>query len=274
MTKYTTFFLAVFSFFTLCSVSADREISFEERKIFIEEYTSIAVSEMHRTGVPASITLAQFILESDWGRGELFVNANAGFGVKCKSTWNGETYFLEDDDYENKELVESCFRKYPSVEATFIDHSDFLKNRSYYEELFLLKRNDYIGWAYGLKRCQYATDADYPAKLIRIIEEYGLYSYDNELENLPVSIDLAPENIEIIAPVMISQPTIIMPVSRPVLLQSTISIPVIQPVAPAYYVVEKPVVNNTAIPAKTSRKRRIAYQVKPRHRRPVASYRP
>jgi len=274
--RRTTFFLAVFSFLTLCSVSADREISFAERKTFIGEYIQIAVTEMHRTGVPASITLAQFILESDWGRAELFVNANAGFGVKCKENWKGETYFIASNEYNKKyEKVESCFRKYASVEATFRDHSDFLRNRSYYQPLFLLERNDYRGWAYGLKECKYATDPKYPAKLIRIIETYGLHIYDYEVENTPAVTKPTIEINETIPAQIVTRPTAIMPVVRP---QTPQSAPTQQqrtePVMPSYNGVQYPVVSPTVVPAKIYKKRRVIYQVKPRHRRPVSVNRP
>ncbi len=266
--RHSTFFLAVFSFLTLCSVSADREISFAERQVFIENYTEIAVKEMHRTGVPASITLAQFILESDWGRGELFVNANAGFGVKCKNTWTGDTYYLKDDDYKNQQLIESCFRKYPSVEATFKDHSDFLKNRVYYKKLFLLERNDYKGWAYGLKECKYATDPKYPTKLIRLIETYRLNIYDYEVENTPVDVQTVVIT-EPTIPAKVVRPTAIIPVAQPIKSQITT-----QPTVPAYTGVQYPVKNTAVVPAKVTKPRRVAYKIKPRHRKPVASYRP
>jgi len=273
--KYSTLFLALFGFLTLCSLSADRDISFAERKTFIENYTEIAVAEMHRTGVPASITLAQFILESDWGRGELFVNANAGFGVKCKNTWTGETYYLESGEYNKKyEKVESCFRKYPSVEATFRDHSDFLKNRSYYKPLFLLKGNDYKGWAHGLKECKYATDPKYPAKLIKLIETYGLHIYDYEVQNTPAAVQpiFVPEVI--VPSEIVTRPTAIIPVARPSKTQSIPTQTNTQPVMPSYTGVQYPVRNPTPVPTKVKQTRRVAYKVKPRHRKPVASYRP
>ncbi len=268
--RYTTFFLALFSFFTLCSISADREISFEERKNFIGNYTEIAVTEMHRTGVPASITLAQFILESDWGRGELFRNANAGFGIKCKETWNGDTYYLEDDDYRDAKLIKSCFRKYSSVEATFIDHSNFLKNRTYYQALFLLERDDYRSWAYGLKACKYATDPAYPTKLIKLIETYGLQIYDKQKENTPVIVETAPKIKESNAVQIITRPTAIVPVIRPSMPQN----PTNEPAMPSYNGVQYPVKTTVSVPAKVNKKRRTIYTIKPRHRRPVAVYRP
>ena len=272
--RYTTFFFALLSFLIFCSVSANREISFEERKNFIGNYTDIAVSEMHRTGVPASITLAQFILESDWGRGELFRNANAGFGVKCKNTWTGDTYYLEDDDYHNKKLIESCFRKYPSVEATFIDHSDFLKKRSYYQPLFLLDRHDYKSWAHGLKECKYATDPTYPKKLIKLIETYGLHSYDYQEENLPVAVGPQRYVNEMLPTQVVVRPTTVLPVARPVKVQNTFTQTNEELSIPAYSGIQAPVRNTSVAPTRVQKKRRVSYQIKPRHRRPVAGFYP
>lgn len=185
--KHTNLLLTLLCLFIFSiSASAKKEISHEERRVFINTYYQYAIEEMRRTQIPASITMAQFILESDWGRGELFVNANAGFGIKCKKEWRGETYYYKDDDLNaRKELIESCFRAYPSIKKSFTDHSDFLKNRHYYKPLFKLSSKDYKSWAYGLKECNYATDEDYAKKLIDLIEEYGLFQYDYVAEVLP-----------------------------------------------------------------------------------------
>lgn len=139
---------------------------------YIERYSEIAVSEMARTGVPASITLAQGILESDCGRSDLAVNANNHFGIKCHNDWNGLTYRHDD------ETAQECFRAYASAEESFMAHSDFLKDRSRYAALFKLDPTDYKGWANGLSYCGYATDPMYPEKLIRIIEENSLFEFD------------------------------------------------------------------------------------------------
>lgn len=141
------------------------------QSIYIERYSSLAVEEMYRSGVPASITLAQGLLESRSGLSELAVEANNHFGIKCHN-WNGEKMYYDDD------RKGECFRKYSSVEESFRDHSDFLRYRDRYKFLFDLEPADYEGWAHGLKKAGYATDSHYPKKLIRLIEEYELYRYD------------------------------------------------------------------------------------------------
>ncbi len=139
---------------------------------YINTYRDLAVSEMRRSGVPASITLAQGMLESDYGRSTLARMANNHFGIKCHSDWKGET-FRKDDDRRNE-----CFRKYRSVEESYRDHSDFLMKGSRYRFLFDLDPADYKAWAHGLKRAGYATDPQYAGLLIRKIEENSLYAYD------------------------------------------------------------------------------------------------
>lgn len=271
--RHTTFLFALFSILTLCSISADREMSFAERKNFIEDYKDLAIQEMHRTGIPAAITLAQFILESDWGRGELFTEANAGFGIKCKTTWNGETHYVEDDDYKNNKLIESCFRKYDTVADGFTDHSDFLKNRSYYQPLFLIDRHDYKGWAYGLKDCKYATDPKYPAKLIRLIETYGLHLYDYEVENAQTE-EVLPTKVEsgnIGSPVF--QPEISRPVVRPNVAESVIIVAT-ELIIPSYDNVQIAPNPLKITPIMKRKKRRARYKITPGHRRPVAVYAP
>lgn len=137
---------------------------------YIARYKAIAISEMKRTGVPASIKIAQAILESGYGRSELAKNANNHFGIRCGNDWKGKTYHLKGKN--------SCFRAYSSVNESFKQHSDFLKGRSHYASLFKLKTTDYKGWARGLQKAGYATDSSYPAKLIELIERYKLYQYD------------------------------------------------------------------------------------------------
>ena len=138
---------------------------------YIGRYARLAVEEMYRSGVPASITLAQGLLESRYGLSELAVRGNNHFGIKCHN-WRGKTIY-HDDDRRGE-----CFRKYESAEESFRDHSDFLRYRDRYKFLFDLQVTDYKGWAYGLKKAGYATDPSYPAKLIRLIEEYELHYYD------------------------------------------------------------------------------------------------
>ena len=149
------------------------------RRDYIQTYQEIAVLEMHRSGIPASITLAQGILESQWGQGSLAANSQNHFGIKCKAEWTGKRYAHKDDDLDaDGRLIESCFRVYDFPEDSYIDHSNFLIGRSRYESLFRLARTDYRGWAKGLSECGYATDKNYAAKLIRIIEENGLAALD------------------------------------------------------------------------------------------------
>jgi len=146
---------------------------------YIQTYKDIAIIEMYRTGIPASITLAQALHESNSGTSALAVNAQNHFGIKCKKYWKGETYYHKDDDLDKKgNLIESCFRAYDNVLDSYVDHSTFLKNSENYVNLFALARTDYVGWAYGLKRSGYATDKQYAFKLIKNIEKYGLAQYD------------------------------------------------------------------------------------------------
>ena len=128
---------------------------------------------MRKYGVPASITLAQGILESGSGKSKLAAEANNHFGIKCHDTWNGATMHIDDD------APNECFRKYKSVEQSFEDHSVFLK-KPRYEELFLLEITDYKGWAQGLKKCGYATSSTYAKNLIDLIEKYELTQFDTE----------------------------------------------------------------------------------------------
>ena len=145
-------------------------------------YKEIAVSEMYRSGIPASIKLAQGMLESNWGRSELANTANNHFGIKCGSAWKGGEYYREDDDYNTEgELTKSCFRKFESAHQSYIAHSDFLTDpaKEYrYGFLFNLNTTDYKAWAQGLKDAGYATDPKYPQKLISIIEKYNLHRFD------------------------------------------------------------------------------------------------
>lgn len=138
---------------------------------YIDTYKDLAIAEMQRTGVPAAITLAQGIHESGAGKGELALTANNHFGIKCKSTWTGESVKHNDD------AKGECFRKYPSVEDSYKDHSDFLKNSQRYASLFTLDPTDYAGWANGLKKAGYATNPRYAPTLIKLIEDYHLQDY-------------------------------------------------------------------------------------------------
>lgn len=148
---------------------AERKMTAQE---YVEKYKEDAMREMLISGVPASITLAQGMLESGNGNSALAVYANNHFGIKCHKGWQGDSYF-QDDDEKNE-----CFRKYQTVYDSYLDHSDFLRTRQRYASLFDLKITDYKGWARGLKQAGYATDPRYADRLIDIIETYKLYEYD------------------------------------------------------------------------------------------------
>lgn len=141
---------------------------------YISTYADIAVQEMYRSGVPASISLAQGMLESGNGRSELAQKSNNHFGIKCHNGWTGERVYHDDD------AKGECFRKYSHPHQSYRDHSDFLRYRDRYKFLFDLKATDYKGWAYGLKQAGYATDPNYSTKLIKLIEDYKLYQYDTK----------------------------------------------------------------------------------------------
>jgi hypothetical protein len=139
---------------------------------YVEKYKDLAVNEMKRTGIPASITLAQGMIESDFGRSRLAREANNHFGIKCHDDWTGPT-IRYNDDRRNE-----CFRKYSRPENSFYDHSDFLTSGSRYTSLFDIPSDDYKGWARGLKKAGYATNPDYANMLIRKIEENNLHFFD------------------------------------------------------------------------------------------------
>ncbi|WP_295985192.1 glucosaminidase domain-containing protein [uncultured Algibacter sp.] len=141
---------------------------------YIDFHKATAQNEMSLYGIPASITLAQGILESGSGKGRLSVKANNHFGIKCHG-WTGKKIYHDDDEKQE------CFRKYKDAKYSFRDHSLFLSERKRYSKLFKLKKEDYKGWAKGLKAAGYATDRKYPQKLISLIERYQLYEFDKEV---------------------------------------------------------------------------------------------
>ena len=157
---------------------------------YISQYKDIAMSNMKVYGIPASIILAQGILESGAGRGDLALTANNHFGIKCHVGWTGESVRHDDDSSQE------CFRKYNEPAESFKDHALFLTGRSRYSSLFNLSKSDYQAWANGLRRAGYATDPRYPEKLISYIERYNLGQYDSEVlgisytrtENQPIRI--------------------------------------------------------------------------------------
>jgi flagellum-specific peptidoglycan hydrolase FlgJ/LysM repeat protein len=155
----------------------------EARLLYLDIYKAIAIREMERTGIPASIKLAQGVLESDAGRSELASKYNNHFGIKCHSDWTGERFYKEDDDKDpvTGQLIKSCFRAYKNSEESFIAHSEFLRDPrkvNRYGFLFQLDKRDYQSWANGLERAGYATATDYSEKLIRLIEDLQLSQYD------------------------------------------------------------------------------------------------
>lgn len=146
---------------------------------YIDEHKELAIIEMYRSGIPASIILAQALHESNYGGSDLAVKANNHFGIKCKSYWEGSTFYHEDDDTDARgRLIESCFRAYTNVYDSYIDHSNFLMHTRHYQHLFNHSRYDYTSWARGLQSSGYATDPNYANKLIRIVEKYNLDLYD------------------------------------------------------------------------------------------------
>lgn len=141
---------------------------------YIDQFAAIAKEEMELYGIPASITLAQGILESGAGKGSLVTKANNHFGIKCHD-WKGQKVYHDDDSKGE------CFRKYSLAKFSYRDHSLFLTGRKRYLDLFKLPKDDYKGWAKGLRKAGYATDKKYPQKLISLIERYKLYQYDGEV---------------------------------------------------------------------------------------------
>ena len=142
---------------------------------YVAQFKNVAMDNMRTYGIPASIVLAQGILESGAGRGDLAVNANNHFGIKCHEEWTGETIKHDDDS------AQECFRKYDNVSESFKDHALFLTTRGRYSNLFALSKGDYKGWARGLRTAGYATDPKYPNKLISYIERYNLNQYDDQV---------------------------------------------------------------------------------------------
>jgi LysM repeat protein len=142
---------------------------------YITRYKEDAIKEMYRYGIPASITLAQGMLESGNGNSALSVYANNHFGIKCHKDWTGPSYILDDDEKNE------CFRKYQDVLDSYSDHSQFLRNRDRYAFLFELPKTDYKGWARGLKEAGYATHPKYAEQLIDLIEQYKLYELDKDV---------------------------------------------------------------------------------------------
>ncbi|MEP7254343.1 MAG: glucosaminidase domain-containing protein [Ferruginibacter sp.] len=178
-------------FFSISFCAGAQKVSVEE---YIEQYKDIAIREMKRMGVPAAITLAQGILETENGNSELVKKSNNHFGIKCKDSWTGERVYHDDD------ASGECFRSYTNAEDSYRDHSNYLRGSDRYDFLFKLEATDYRGWAYGIKRAGYATNPRYPEILIKNIEQYNLQQYtlagineipkfeENKEKGLPVEI--------------------------------------------------------------------------------------
>lgn len=162
-------YAALFLVWTVFAAGAQSRTTKEE---YIDRYKSIAVEHMERYGIPASITMAQGLLESDAGNSLLSRKSNNHFGIKCKRNWTGDKVYHDDD------AKGECFRSYPSVEASYRDHAEFLDTQPRYDSLFAYGPDDYRNWARGLKAAGYATAPDYAQRLVRIIEEYQLYLLD------------------------------------------------------------------------------------------------
>ncbi len=177
-------FIYTLLFALTISLSGIAQTISAETAAYINQYKNIAMQEQIRTGVPATIKLAQAILESQTGKSRLATEANNHFGIKCKIEWKGPKIYHNDD------ATGECFRVYENAETSFIDHSNFLKTRTHYAFLFKLDVTDFTSWAFGLKQAGYATNPNYPALLIKAINDYDLAQYSLiALENKKKGID-------------------------------------------------------------------------------------
>ena len=171
MLRFRVFFIFYLLIVVISSATGQKRMTTEE---YIDTYKHIAIKKMKEFKIPASITLAQGILESGSGNSRLATKGNNHFGIKCHKGWNGQKIY-EDDDAKHE-----CFRKYKKAEDSYSDHSKFLTQRGRYSFLFEYKTTDYKSWAHGLKKAGYATNPKYPQLLIRIIEKYDLHKYDKK----------------------------------------------------------------------------------------------
>lgn len=185
--------------FISLQLSAQKKMTVSE---YIAVYSDLAIANMTEYGIPASITMAQGILESSSGNSVLALKSNNHFGIKCKTDWKGETVTHDDDEKGE------CFRKYETVYDSYIDHSKFLKERDRYSQLFSLDITDYKSWADGLKAAGYATNPQYAQNLVRIIEENQLYKLDDSALNKTVVAEVvAPKKEEIVIESVVEQST-------------------------------------------------------------------
>tara|TARA_B100000575_G_C23132586_1_gene657240 strand:- start:1072 stop:1899 length:828 start_codon:yes stop_codon:yes gene_type:complete len=155
---------------------------------YVNTYRKIAINEMRKYSIPASITMAQGILESNSGMGSLAMKSNNHFGIKCHKSWKGKKVYHDDDEKGE------CFRKYKNPEKSYRDHSLFLVNRDRYEDLFKIKGGNYVKWAIGLKSAGYATDPSYAQKLISLIDRYELWKLDGLKKPIKSKKDLKQKN--------------------------------------------------------------------------------
>ena len=172
--------------FTIVSIKATAQRTTVEE--YVDQFKQTAMDEMRRSGVPAAITLAQGILESENGNSELVKKSNNHFGIKCKSTWTGDSVSHDDD------AVGECFSAYNNAADSYRDHSDFLRGNKRYANLFTLNQDDYAGWAKGLKKAGYATNPRYPDLLIKYIVQYNLQQYSLAVINNQSPADIAKLN--------------------------------------------------------------------------------
>ena len=207
------FVLVFLSFISIQAISQSPDVI----RTYIDTYKDVAIREMQRTGVPAAVKLAQGIHETSAGTSDLVLSSNNHFGIKCKSDWKGESVRHDDD------LRQECFRKYPSAEDSYRDHSNFLKGSPRYSFLFNLEPTDYKGWANGLKRAGYATNPKYPQIIIKLIEDYNLEDYTliamgkgNEiLPRTVISSEPIPTNIQQPVEEPVRQDPTAQPVKKP-----------------------------------------------------------
>lgn len=171
--KFTQFRIFFIALVVLIPINLSAQSARQKRLDYIDKYKGYAINDMKEYKIPASITLAQGILESAAGQSKLASKGNNHFGIKCGRNWKGKRSYHDDD------AKGECFRNYSSAKHSYDDHSKFLANGQRYAFLFDLDINDYKGWARGLKKAGYATDPSYANRLISIIEEYELYKYDS-----------------------------------------------------------------------------------------------
>ena len=197
--------VCIIAFFILllqASVSIKaQELPNENILRYIETYAPLALKEMNRTGVPAAIKLAQGILETNAGQSDLVNKSNNHFGIKCKSSWTGEKVYHDDD------AIGECFRKYETPEASYLDHSDYLKSQPRYAFLFDYDSNDYAAWAWGLKKAGYATNPIYAQSLIKYIETYRLTELHDYLDEEEENPDLSEYFASLKNPIPLSSQT-------------------------------------------------------------------